>query len=341
MGRKKVVLLADIAFIAGAILQAISHSVWAMVAGRSIVGLAVGAGSFVAPLYIAELSPAPFRGRLITMVILFITLGQVVAYIMGWAFVEYGGGNGWRWLVGLGAVPAALQALLMMLMPETPRWLVMVDRKDEARRVLNKVFGAGVDVQRMVDVVLKGVEDEVQEEHEAKRGRMRDNRQKDESWMTGVRDTWDELFRVPGNRRALTIACLLQGLQQLCGFVCPFPRHLFSRTLTNNNNNRTHSCTSPPQSSPSSASLLPPSLLSLSQPPTFFSPALRSYSSTVSAVVASSFTLSHSWLSVSCSAHSVSTSSPSPPLSHLPPPPRPLLHQNNPTSPPAPLPSSF
>lgn len=197
-----------------------------MIAGRSIVGLAVGAGSFVAPLYIAELSPSPFRGRLVTLNVLFITLGQVVAYIMGWLFVKYGNeATGWRWMVGLGAVPAAAQCLVMLVMPETPRWLVMVGREDEARETINKVFGAGIGVKGMVERVLKGIEQEVREEEEAKRGRMRGQSKKDaKSWSSGAKDNWAELLRIPGNRRALTIACLLQGLQQLCGFVSsPLP----------------------------------------------------------------------------------------------------------------------
>ena len=226
LGRKKVVLLADAAFILGAVVQAVTTTVPGMIAGRSIVGLAVGAGSFVAPLYIAELAPAPFRGRLITLNVLFITIGQVVAYIVGWAFVEWGNqDNGWRWMVGLGAVPAGAQCLIMLFMPETPRWLVKIGRRDEARNVLNKVFGAGIEIQRMVDGVLKGIETEVREEAEARRGRMRASKSKGaQSLLHGMKDTWEELFRVDGNRRALTIACLLQGLQQLCGFVCTLPR---------------------------------------------------------------------------------------------------------------------
>jgi SP family myo-inositol transporter-like MFS transporter 13 len=222
LGRKRVVLLADAAFVLGAAVQAVTSSVPGMIIGRSIVGLAVGAGSFVAPLYIAELSPAPFRGRLITVNILFITFGQVVAYIVGWAFVQWGNENtGWRWMVGLGALPAALQCFVMLVMPETPRWLVKVGREDEARSVLNKVFGGGTDVQRMVDGVLRGIEIEVREEEEAVKGRMRGIRTSKTSraCLSGTKDTWEELFRVSGNRRALTIACLLQGLQQLCGFV--------------------------------------------------------------------------------------------------------------------------
>ena len=221
LGRKRVILLADAAFVLGAVLQAVASSVPAMIIGRSIVGLAVGAGSFVAPLYIAELSPAPFRGRLITVNILFVTLGQVVAYITGWAFVQWGDQNtGWRWMVGLGAVPAVIQCLIMLIMPETPRWLVKVGREDEAKNVLNRVFGRGIDVQRMVDGVLRGIKTKVREEEEAVKGRRRSGQKKSRNWFSGIKDTWDELFRVGGNRRALTIACLLQGLQQLCGFVC-------------------------------------------------------------------------------------------------------------------------
>jgi SP family myo-inositol transporter-like MFS transporter 13 len=221
LGRKRVVLLADLAFILGAVIQAVTGNVAGMIVGRSVVGLAVGAGSFVAPLYIAELAPAPFRGRLITLNVLFITVGQVIAYIIGWAFVQWGNqATGWRWMVGLGAVPAGLQCLVMIVMPETPRWLVMVDRRAEAKDVLRKVFGSGLEIEGLAEVVLKGIESEVREEEEAKRGRSRSQSQKqNDAWFSDSKDLWLELFRVPGNRRALVIACLLQGLQQLCGFV--------------------------------------------------------------------------------------------------------------------------
>lgn len=123
-------------------------------------------------------------------------------------------------MVGCGALPAVLQFIILIWMPETPRWLVKEDRKEEARRVLDKVFGKGIDIKNMVDVVLRGIETEVREEEEAKRGRMSHRSSKpNSSWFAGSQDGWSELFGIPGNRRALTIACLLQGLQQLCGFV--------------------------------------------------------------------------------------------------------------------------
>jgi SP family myo-inositol transporter-like MFS transporter 13 len=190
-----------------------------MVAGRSIIGLAVGAASFVTPLYIAELAPSMFRGRLVTLNVLFVTLGQVVAYLMGWGFAEMGGATGWRWIVGLGAVPAALQCLVMVFMPESPRWLVQAGRGEEAKTVLHKVSGGGLDSKKVVQPVLKAIEREVREEQEAKRERARGKTTKENGWFSGVADNWSELFGVPGNLRALTIACLLQGLQQLCGFV--------------------------------------------------------------------------------------------------------------------------
>lgn len=219
LGRKRIILLADLLFIFGALLQAFASSVFVMVLGRSVIGLAVGAASFVTPLYIAELSPSMFRGRLVTLNVLFITLGQVIAYIMGWAFAEGGSKNGWRWLVGLGALPAALQCLVMVFMPESPRWLMQAGRVAEAKTVLKDVYGIEAESKKNVKPVLKAIEKEVREEQEAKRGRWRQRPQRITNWYSEMVDTWSELFGVPGNVRALTIACLLQGLQQLCGFV--------------------------------------------------------------------------------------------------------------------------
>ncbi|RKU47339.1 hypothetical protein DL546_004508 [Coniochaeta pulveracea] len=192
------------------------YTVPVMVVGRSIVGAAVGAASFVVPLYIAELAPAAFRGRLVTVNILFVTLGQVVAYIVGWIFAEHGSrGTGWRWMVGLGALPAVLQTVLVVSMPETPRWLVKAGRRDTAREVIRKVTGTVKDAAKTVEMTLKNIEIEVREEEEARRVSGRRHH-------TGGLLSWvgplEELFAVRRNRRALAIACLLQGLQQLCGF---------------------------------------------------------------------------------------------------------------------------
>ena len=216
IGRKPIILIADVLFITGALCQAGAASVSAMVAGRSIVGFAVGGASLVVPLYISELSPAAFRGKLVTMTILFITAGQVIAYVIGYALSMQV--NGWRWMVGLGAAPAVLQFGLISNLPESPRWLVRDGKSQQARKVLWKVYAAGND--HAAEQVLHAIETEIIEEEATS---------KDVSafvtgnewhvWLTRAQNRFAELFLVGGNRRALTIACLLQGLQQLCGFV--------------------------------------------------------------------------------------------------------------------------
>jgi SP family myo-inositol transporter-like MFS transporter 13 len=214
-GRKPVILLASLLFILGALLQAFSHTVSMMILGRSVVGLAVGSASFVVPLYISELSPSPFRGRLVTVSSLFITGGQVVAYIIGWAFSDTA--SGWRWMVGLGAAPAAVQLVLLAGMPETPRFLVQKGRVAAGRAVLARVYGAGPGMHGLVSAVLRRVEREILEE-EGLAGPAAKSQGGWKARAKHVSDQFGQLVAVGPNRRALTIACMLQGFQQLCGF---------------------------------------------------------------------------------------------------------------------------
>ncbi|KAM0256492.1 hypothetical protein ACHAQJ_004903 [Trichoderma viride] len=214
LGRKRVILFADVLFILGAVLQAVSSTVPSMVAGRCIIGAAVGAASFVVPLYIAEIAPSSYRGRLVTINVLFITLGQMAAYIIGWALSTYASKEtGWRWMVGLGALPAGIQGVLVAFMPETPRWLVKAGRSEEARRVIQKVNGVQGRFDGTADAIIREIEIEVREEEET---RLLQDRQTTGPWK-GL-GAWRELLREGKHRRALAIACLLQGLQQLSGF---------------------------------------------------------------------------------------------------------------------------
>ncbi|KAF9693592.1 hypothetical protein EKO04_008542 [Ascochyta lentis] len=214
-GRKPVILAADLLFVLGALWQAYTTSVWGMIAGRSVVGAAVGSASFVVPLYISELSPSPFRGRLVTVLSLFITGGQVVAYVIGWAFSEKAGG--WRWMVGLGAMPAIAQFGMLFFMPETPRFLVKRGKKAQARRVLSRVYGSATGMEKLVNAVLRSVEREILEEEQTTPSAVKH----DNAWtakLTNISETFTQLVSVGANRRALIIACMLQAAQQLCGF---------------------------------------------------------------------------------------------------------------------------
>ncbi|MCJ1390423.1 hypothetical protein MMC18_003282 [Xylographa bjoerkii] len=216
LGRKRIIIIADVLFVFGAVWQAIAERVWSMILGRSIIGLAVGGASLVVPLYISELSPSAFRGRLVTLSILFITVGQMAAYVVGWKLSSTV--HGWRWMVGLGSVPAIIQSGLILLLPETPRWLMKAGQVDIARKILKRVYGAGSNT--VVEALLRSIEKEILEEEEFKDvSRAQGSPAKGNIYrFQKLRDTRRQLFNIGGNRRALTIACLLQGLQQLCGF---------------------------------------------------------------------------------------------------------------------------
>lgn len=183
-----------------------------------------GSRSFIlAPRYISELAPSPFRGRLVTIQTLLITGGQVVAYTVGWLFSAQA--HGWRWMVGLGALPAVIQFFTLAYLPETPRWLVKANHADRARRVLRKVYGgAGGPADRVVDGVLRRIEKEILEEEEAAAGRAASSVSPSgpkhglRARAARIGDTLGELVGPGRNRRALAIACMLQGFQQLCGF---------------------------------------------------------------------------------------------------------------------------
>jgi SP family myo-inositol transporter-like MFS transporter 13 len=206
-GRKRIILIADALFTLGALWQAVTSTVWGMILGRGIVGLAIGGASLIVPLYISELSPSHLRGRLVTVSITFVTGGQVVAYLIGWLFSTLP--SGWRWMVGLGALPAIVQFFALIFMPETPRWLVQAEHEDEARKVLQKVFGK---ISASAEYVLRAIKNEILEEEEAKM------QVKSSPSRTCLGPTLSSLLLNPPHARALTIACLLQGLQQLCGF---------------------------------------------------------------------------------------------------------------------------
>jgi MFS transporter, SP family, solute carrier family 2 (myo-inositol transporter), member 13 len=214
IGRKKIILVADVLFTVGALWQAFTGSVWGMILGRGVVGLAIGGASLIVPLYLSELAPSHLRGRLVTVSLLFITGGQVVAYIVGWAFSSMDGG--WRWMVGLGCVPAVAQIATLVLMPETPRYLAKAQKDAEARAVLRKVYhGMLEDPTDLVNDIMLGIKKELFDEEEAQDQLRHSPDSKAAFW---INPTLQSLLLHPPHARALAITCTLQALQQACGF---------------------------------------------------------------------------------------------------------------------------
>lgn len=106
---------------------------------RYVLGFAVGTASFVAPMYISEQSPRRLRGGMTTFNQIMITLGILIAYIAGFALKTFT--TNWRWMLGFGAVPGIALAIGMVVVPHTPRWLLQRDKRDEAKRVLERTRG--------------------------------------------------------------------------------------------------------------------------------------------------------------------------------------------------------
>jgi SP family xylose:H+ symportor-like MFS transporter len=111
---------------------------------RILGGIGIGIASMLSPLYIAEIAPPAQRGRLVTYQQIAIVSGMTLVYFVNWAIAAQGDdawvlGTGWRYMLLSGAIPAAAFLLLLLLVPETPRWLVMKGRKEEAHNVLRRL----------------------------------------------------------------------------------------------------------------------------------------------------------------------------------------------------------
>lgn len=136
-GRKKVLTAIAILYLLSAIGCALSP-VWILfIISRFIGGIAVGASSVVGPMYISEIAPARQRGRLAGSFQLMIVGGIFIAYLTNFLFVNMGD-EGWRWMLGIMVIPALLFAILLRTIPESPRWLVLNNRDDEAKKIFEK-----------------------------------------------------------------------------------------------------------------------------------------------------------------------------------------------------------
>ncbi|XP_057424542.1 inositol transporter 1-like isoform X1 [Lotus japonicus] len=146
-GRKKATIIADVIFALGAIVMAAAPDPYILIVGRLLVGFGVGIASVTAPVYIAELSPSEIRGSLVSTNVLMITGGQFLSYLINLAFTQVPGT--WRWMLGVSGLPAVVQFFLMLLLPESPRWLFIKNREDEAIAVLTRIY----DFDRLEDEV--------------------------------------------------------------------------------------------------------------------------------------------------------------------------------------------
>lgn len=212
-GRKWVIAFANVMFLTGGAMQTGAHTMWTMIVGRFIMGWGVGVASLVAPMYLSEVAPTRFRGRLVVMNVLAITFGQLISYSIGYGLKNIN--NGWRVLVGLSMVPSAAQMIMFVFMPETPRYLMLRGRREEAREILNRVYVGASD--SMLDTKLAEIQSDVPESAMVFESNP-DHKTKIKSALITFRHNLHELFVQPPNLRALAIIVGLQLLQQFCGW---------------------------------------------------------------------------------------------------------------------------
>ncbi len=168
VGRRPVLKVAAALFAVSAIASAFAPNFIALVIARMVGGLGVGAALIIAPMYIAEMAPAAVRGRMVSFNQLNIVIGISAAFFTNYLILTLGesdvawaaalglGEWNWRWMLGIETLPAVLYFFALLLVPESPRWLAMQGRDDEAREVLEEVSGveqAAIDLQSVKDSI--------------------------------------------------------------------------------------------------------------------------------------------------------------------------------------------
>ncbi|WCJ61179.1 sugar porter family MFS transporter [Fontisphaera persica] len=194
LGRKRLLVIAGLLFGISSVGTALPQTLSVFIAFRLMAGVAVGAASMAAPMYIAEIAPADWRGRLISLNQLAIVTGIFVVYFANWFIASLGDAtwnqeHGWRWMFASCVLPSLLFLVLLLWVPESPRWLVKQNRPEEARVILERVNGA-----EAAAAELSAIHAAIQQEE------------------PGL----GQLLR-PGLRRALVIGIMLAFLQQFTG----------------------------------------------------------------------------------------------------------------------------
>ncbi len=201
-GRKKMLLLASVLFTVSAIGVGMADRISGFIIYRIVGGFGIGIASNISPIYIAEVAPAPIRGRFVSLNQLTIVLGILAAQVANWAIARYFSIGGemlnprslewaWRWMFWVGALPAMLFFVASFVIPESPRWLALNGKTEAARRIFHRIGGEEYAANALQDIV-----------------RLRNERNERMSLRQIVH---------PSVRRVLVLGVVLAVFQQWCG----------------------------------------------------------------------------------------------------------------------------
>lgn len=188
LGRKKSLMLGAVLFVVGSVLCGLATSPTMLIFARFLLGLAIGIASFTAPLYLAEVAPENIRGSMISLYQLMITAGILIAFLSNTAFSYH---EAWRWMLGIIAIPGVLFLIGVFALPDSPRWLIMAGRKEEAIKVLHKLRGDEKVIQQEVAEI--------------------------EEQLKVPQKGWSLFKENPNFRRSVGLGVLLQVVQQFTG----------------------------------------------------------------------------------------------------------------------------
>ena len=188
LGRKRSLILGAVLFVGGSLLCGFAWSPWMLAGARLVLGVAIGTATFTAPLYLAEVAPERIRGAMVSTYQLMITLGILLAFLSDTAL---GYSGAWRWMLGIVALPGSLFLLGVLGLPESPRWLLLRGRRDEAMAVLDALRDDPETARREAD-------DIVQQLRSPQHG-------------------WRLFLHNANFRRSVGLGVLLQTMQQLTG----------------------------------------------------------------------------------------------------------------------------
>jgi len=161
LGRRNVMMMAALLFLLSALGAGAASSATLFILARLLGGLGVGAASVLSPVYISEVTPAAIRGRLSSLQQIMIITGLTGAFVANYALAKAAGTSvdplwfgyaAWRWMFWMQVIPAAIYFLALMVIPESPRFLVVKGRDAEARTVLTRLFGAAEAARKATEI---------------------------------------------------------------------------------------------------------------------------------------------------------------------------------------------
>jgi SP family xylose:H+ symportor-like MFS transporter len=205
-GRRRILLVSAVLFAASSVLTGWAYSFSSFILWRIAGGVAIGLSSNISPLYIAEISPAAIRGRLVSLNQFAIVIGILLAQVINWRIARpipdhitqalflqtWNVQTGWRWMFTAVALPAIVFTLTSIFIPESPRWLMGKGEAEKARDTLTRIGGAAY-AESEIRSISAALASEAEERH-----------------------SWSDLLR-PGIRKVLVVAIVLAFLQQWTG----------------------------------------------------------------------------------------------------------------------------